>query len=246
MTQKKTKKTRGRKPKKKMYFGIDVQNKIIEYQKEEDLKKRNKLYEDHIQPAFSELVFSLVSVYGFKSSNEDIEHLKQDCISALFEVLHKWDYNKGTKAFSYFNVVAKNWLTINSRRLLKNQRRSVYLDDQENLNNSDKSQIYDEVWVDPEETENERKIFFKRLIDIINFIEDQIKDENDQKCVLAIRKIFDSIDDIEFFNKRAVFVYMREISGLNSTELSSSLSSIRKIYRKNVGQDKKFILFDIE
>lgn len=243
---KEQKKTLKKKTKKKPYFGQDVQNSIVKYQKTDLREDRNKIYEVEIYPALNELVQSLVSVYGFKSSSEDIDHLKSDCISFLFETLHKWSPDKGTKAFSYFNVVAKNWLTINSRRLLKNQRRSVYLDDQENLNNSDKSQIYDEVWVDPEETENERKIFFKRLIDIINFIEDQIKDENDQKCVLAIRKIFDSIDDIEFFNKRAVFVYMREISGLNSTELSSSLSSIRKIYRKNVGQDKKFILFDIE
>tara|TARA_Y100001937_G_scaffold123856_1_gene187521 strand:+ start:92 stop:838 length:747 start_codon:yes stop_codon:yes gene_type:complete len=242
MTEKKTKKTRGRKPKKKMYFGIDVQNKIIEYQKEEDLQKRNKLYEDHIQPAFSELVFSLVSVYGFKSSNEDIEHLKQDCISALFEVLHKWDYNKGTKAFSYFNVVAKNWLTIHSRRLLKNAKRSVYIDDKDSLSKTEKDEIYNQEYEDPTSIIEISKKRFEVIMQIIDHIEGEIKEDRDKRCCIAIRKVYNSIEELEFFNKRAVFVYLREISGLNSSELSSSLSNIRKIYKKNVGENKRFSL----
>ena len=51
-----------------------------------------------------------------------------------------------------------------------------------------------------------------------------------------------NIKKIEFFNKRAVFVYLREISGLNSNELSMSLSNIRKIYRKKCLKDKYYDL----
>jgi hypothetical protein len=242
MTQTKAKKTRGRKPKKKMYFGIDVQNKIIEYQEENELNKKNKMYEENIQPAFSELVHSLVSVYGFKSSNEDIEHLKQDCISALFEVIHKWDHKKGTKAFSYFNVVAKNWLTIHSRRLLKNAKRSIYIDDKDTLSRKDKEDIYNKEYKDPSELIEMSRKRFEIIMQIIDYIEGEIKEEKDKRCCIAIRKVYNSIDDLEFFNKRAVFVYLREISGLNSSELSSSLSNIRKIYKKNVGDNKKFSL----
>lgn len=242
MTQPKAKKTRGRKPKKKMYFGIDVQNKIIEYQEENELEKKNKMYEENIQPAFSELVHSLVSVYGFKSSNEDIEHLKQDCISALFEVIHKWDHKKGTKAFSYFNVVAKNWLTIHSRRLLKNAKRSVYIDDKDTLSRKDKEDIYNKEYKDPSALIEMSRKRFEIIMQIIDHIEGEIKEEKDKRCCIAIRKVYNSIDDLEFFNKRAVFVYLREISGLNSSELSSSLSNIRKIYKKNVGDNKKFSL----
>ena len=79
-------------------------------------------------------------------------------------------------------------------------------------------------------------------MEIVDYIEGEIKEDRDKKCCIAIRKIYNSIEDLEFFNKRAVFVYLREISGLNSTELSASLSNIRKIYRKVVGEKKKFSL----
>tara|TARA_B100000212_G_scaffold240799_2_gene183448 strand:- start:2707 stop:3438 length:732 start_codon:yes stop_codon:yes gene_type:complete len=236
---KKTKKT---KSKKKMYFGNEVQQKIVEYQKASDIRKKHRIYTDNIFPAFNELVQNLVSVYGFKSSNEDIEHLKSDCISFLYETIHKWNEDKGTKAFSYFNVCAKNYLTIHSKRLLKISKRSVYLDDKDSLTNQDKEVIYDQEYTDPEGLIALSKNRFKVIMEIVDFIEEEIKEDRDKRCCIAIRKIYNSIDEIDFFNKRAVFVYLREISGLNSTELSASLSNIRKIYRKNVGENKKFSL----
>lgn len=233
-----------KKSKNKLYFGPEVQEKIVQYQNENCKKSKDKIYEVDIYPAFTNLVQSLVSVYKFKSSNEDISHLKADCVSALFEAINKWDPSKGTKAFSYFNVVAKRWLTIHSRRLLKLQKRSAYIEDEKSLTAQEKSFIYEKEYVSSSELLAFHKEKFKKIINMIEYVETQIKDENDIKCCFAIKKIFNDIDNIDFFNKRAVFVYLREISGLNSSELSSSLSSIRKIYRKVVGPDKQFDLFN--
>jgi hypothetical protein len=232
-----------KKKKKNYYFGIDVQNKIVEYQITECMKKKEKIYEESINPAFTELVNSLVAVYGFKSSNEDIMHLKADCVSFLYETLYKWSPEKKSKAFSYFNVVAKNWLTIQSRRLLKNVRRSAYIDDPHALSAAEKSELFDQEYVDAEVALAESLVRFDKIIEMITYIEGHLKDERDIRCCLAVKKVFNSIEDLEFFNKRAIFVYLREISGLNSTELSSSLSSIRKIYRKVAGPDKMFDIF---
>jgi len=243
-TVKKTKKPRKKKKSKSYYFDINVQNKIIEYQNSSCNKEKNKLYEHHIFPAFDDLVQSLVSVYGFKSTNEDINHLKSDCITFLFETIHKWNPDKGTKAFSYFNVVAKNWLTIQSRRLLKIQRRNAYIDDPDGLSSKEKNELFDREYVDSDVMLQKQNETFSKIIEMINYVESQLKDENDIKCCFAIKKVFNSIEELEFFNKRAVFVYLREISGLNSAELSSSLSSIRKIYRKVVGPDNMFDLFN--
>jgi len=242
--EKKTRKKRKKKKGKSYYFDLNVQNKIIEYQNSKCSQEKDKLYEYHIFPAFDDLVQSLVSVYGFKSTNEDINHLKSDCVTFLFETIHKWSPDKGTKAFSYFNVVAKNWLTIQRRRLLKNQRRSAYIDDPDSLNSKEKSELYDREYIDSDALMNKKNETFKKIIEMINYVEDQLKDENDIKCCFAIKKVFNSIEELEFFNKRAVFVYLREISGLNSSELSSSLSNIRKIYRKVVGPDNMFDLFN--
>ena len=81
---------------------------------------------------------------------------------------------------------------------------------------------------------------YNEMIKMIDYVIDNLKDENDIKCAHAIRHTFVNIDNLDYLNKRAVFVYLREISGLNSSELSSSLTSIRKIYKKVVGPDKQF------
>ena len=152
------------------YFDLNVQNKIIEYQNSKCVKEKNNLYEHHIFPAFEDLVQSLVSVYGFKSTNEDINHLKSDCVTFLFETLHKWSPDKGTKAFSYFNVVAKNWLTIQSRRLLKIQRRSAYIDDPDSLNSKEKSELFDREYIDSDVMMSQKEETFNKILQMINYV----------------------------------------------------------------------------
>lgn len=239
---KKQTKTKEKKKKKKgnYYFGIEVQNKIIEYQSIDSSEEKEKIYVESIQYAFKELVHNLVSVYGFKSSNEDLNHLKHDCVTFLYETIGKWSPDKGTKAFSYFNVVAKNWLTINSRRLLKNARRSVNIDDQEAMTIQEKTKLNEIDYFECPEEEIVKRDNYNEMIKMIDFVIDSLKDENDIKCAHAIRHTFVNIESLDYLNKRAVFVYLREISGLNSSELSSSLTSIRKIYKKVVGPDKQF------
>lgn len=235
-----------KKKRKNYYFTQEVQDKIELFQKTECVTTKNKIFDLHILPAFRDLVQSLISVYKFKATNEDIDHLKSDCVSFLFETIYKWKPEKGKKAFSYFNVVAKNYLTIQSRRMLKNSNRNVYLDDELSLSNADKKFVYDKEYIDGDVALQKSLDKYNKILEVIDFLSDSVTDENDIKCCYAIKKIFSDIEDIEFFNKRAVFVYLREISGLNSTELSSSLSSIRKIYKKNVGFEKQFNLFDFE
>lgn len=232
--------------KKLQYFDINVQNKIIDYQNAKVKRTKDRIYTKYIHPAFVELVNSLVIVYGFKSSNEEIEHLKSDCVSFLFETLLKYDASKGTKAFSYFNVVAKNWLTIQSRRLLKHKTRSAYIDDIDNgLSAEEKKDLFEKSLFEEdllESDESDENLFLLKIVKILDYIDVHLKDERDKKCSIAIRKIYNDIDNIEFFNKRAIFVYLREISGLNSNELSLSLSNIRKIYRRKITRDNSYDL----
>ena len=71
----------------------------------------------------------------------------------------------------------------------------------------------------------------------------ELTHKNDVVCMNAIITVFDNIDQLEFLNKRGIFVYIREISGLNSKQLSSSMTNIRRKYRNKVGKDKRYDLF---
>lgn len=232
-----------KKKKSNYYFTKDTEGYIIKFKKVTSEFEKNRLYEKHIHPAFTELVTNLVAVYNYKSFGEEMEHFKSDCVSFLFETIHKWDESKGTKAFSYFNVVAKNWLTIQSRRLYKNYKRNVDINCDLSLTKEEKNYLYNESVVE-EEPIDDREDFIVGIYKVIDILEKRVKPGKDTKCIEAIKHLYDNIHKVNFFNKRAVFVYMREISGLNNTELSSSLSRIRKIYREIQGEDKLVNLED--
>ena len=54
---------------------------------------------------------------------------------------------------------------------------------------------------------------------------------NEYKVLQAIRILFESSEDIEIFNKKAVYLYMREITGLNTKQIVNSLNKMRVKYR---------------
>ena len=84
------------------------------------------------------------------------------------------------------------------------------------------------------------------LVDMKNLlleIKNKSKNDQEKKCVDAIIQIFDNVDQLDYLNKRALFVYVRELSGLTSKQLSVCMSNLRKIYRGLVGPDKKYDIF---
>ena len=229
----------GRRP----YFTKDTQKAINEFCGSDCFETRSALYNEHIKNALEKLAENLIFVYGFHKQHDDVENLKHACVVNLYENLHKFDHTRGSNAFSYFNVVAKNWLIIQSR--VKNKRRSrlVFMEDHDDLSNSDKLAI--ENWsVAPSpsfDIEIEEK--HKGIKDLLVEIKNRAKNDMEKKCCDAICQIFDNIDNLDYLNKRAIFVYVRNISGLNSKQLSVCMSSIRKTYRELCGPNKKFDIF---
>ena len=229
--------------KRNMYFNADTQASIVCYQDSTCEKKKNNIYEKEILPAFDKLAENLIFIYGFMTPGQPVENLKNDCVTFLYETLYKFDESRGTKAFSYFNVVAKNWLIINSRRNQKNNRRHVSISDPNSMSAAEKSDLanYD-VAPSPDDVlikENLRN----EITLVLNEIKKRVSGENEMACIDAVITIFETIDQLDFLNKRAIFVYVRDISGLNPKQLSVSMSIIRKHYRELVGPDRKFNLF---
>ena len=55
--------------------------------------------------------------------------------------------------------------------------------------------------------------------------------ETERRVLEAIKILFNSTDEIEIFNKKAIYLYMREITGLNTKQIVNNLNRIRKRYR---------------
>ena len=223
----------------KLYFSKETQEFIEEYQRLECINERHAIYAKKIFPAFDKLAENLIFVYGFINAQEDYLSLKNDCVSFLYETIAKWDSARGTKAFSYFNVVAKNWLIMNSRKLKKHAMRTVSLADTTSLSHEDKKALANYDFIPSPDEILIKKGLRDEILNILDEIQRRVKGQKELTCIAAIITVFNNMDELDFLNKRAIFIYVRDISGLNPKQLSVAMSTIRKHYRELVHEKNK-------
>jgi len=214
-----------RSKKKNHYFTKVTEQAIIDYCATECTTERTNLYAEHIQPAFDELVTKIVYTYKF-TSLENIDYLKDDCKIWLTTILGKFDPSQGTKAFSYFSVVTKNWFTHKAKQQTKKNRREIEYDSMireiEAVSASDNEDLFDE--------QEEREFWEFLLVEINSWKNPNLK-PNEQKVLNAILTLMNNVDQIEIFNKKAIYLYMREITGLNTKQIVSCLNKMREKFR---------------
>tara|TARA_Y100000310_G_scaffold193227_1_gene193191 strand:- start:517 stop:1266 length:750 start_codon:yes stop_codon:yes gene_type:complete len=222
---------RRRKSGSKLYFTKDTQAAIVKYVGITDTKEREELYKTEIMPAYNKLVENLINIYGF-SGNCTYEELKNDCVTFLYEVMQKFDNSRGTNAFSYFNVVAKNWLIVKSKKRAKNSKRIVSLDDSTKLTTPEKQAIEEYKILSPQDEIMSKSELMRGIMKTLFEIKSRLKNQNELLCIASIITIFENIDDIDLLNKSAVLLYIKELSGLNQKQLTTTLHSIKKHYRE--------------
>lgn len=231
-----------RRPGKKsvMYFTKETEVSIIAFLTSEERKERETVYGKEILPAMKKLVESLIYVYGFKSPLMNTQELIEEGCFFLYKSLHKWNPDKGSKAFSYFNVVAKNFLinTTNSHR--KKYFKHVYLD--EITSRKGDSILKQQVakYIEMPSTEELIINSERRAENIarVKKIREHLTDDRDLITISAVEKLFDTAQELDFINKQSIYVYLCEISGLEKKHLSKSMSKIRKIYARIVVEEK--------
>lgn len=227
----------------RMYFNQNTQACIVAYQKaKEDKRERDRLYVTGIMPAFNKLVENLINIHKFTSLHDTYDDLKNDCVNFLFETIGKFDGNRGTNAFSYFNVVAKNWLIIKTKQKNQRIRRSVSLDDPDAMSVNEHRIVEDHCTIPSQEVILDNEYSSKAVLAMLYEIRSKVKTENELACINSIITIFENIDDIDLLNKSAILLYMRELSGLSPKQLTTTMQAIKKQYRR-MKIDSKLLFF---
>lgn len=216
----------------RMYFNAGTQAAIVAYQQATEKKEKDRLYVTAIMPAYEKLVENLINIHKFTSLHDTYDDLKNDCVNFLFETIGKFDSTRGTNAFSYFNVVAKNWLIIRTKQKSQRIKRSVSLDDPDALSANEHRIIEDHCTIPAQDTLFERESSAKNVVKMLYEIRSKIKTENELVCINSIITIFENIDDIDLLNKSAILLYMRELSGLSPKQLTTTMQSVKRQYRR--------------
>jgi hypothetical protein len=217
---------RKRKPKKnKNYFTQDTEDAIIEYVASTDDYERNKIYRERIHYAFTKLTENLIHTYKYYyTDNYSIEELQHNTIIFLLERLGKFKAGKG-KAYSYFGTIAKRYLILNNKNNYEKLKSHL-----------DISEINDESDVDKELIINE-----SHDNDLINFFDIYIKyndlyldklypKENDKKIANAILELFRKRENLDIFNKKAFYIFIKEQVDADTTSITKIIKQMKNIY----------------
>jgi len=209
------------------YFTKDHENAIIKYASIDDRKIRTKLYIEFIGPAFNEMVDKIVYTYKF-TNLPNIDDLRDECKIWLTTILDKYDPSKGSKAFSYFSVITKNWFIHKVKKNTSQTKREVQLENA-HVNDCSNSDLvtYNDYYQKRNEQEFWQSLHFK-----IDSWEGENLKANERKVLEAIKILFENSEDIEIFNKKAIYLYLREITGLNTKQVVNNLNKIRIRYRE--------------
>ena len=217
--------TKKRKKSTKNYYFTQVhEDAIVKYANTDDRELRSKLYIEYIQPAFDQMVDKIIYTYRF-TTLPNIDYLKSDCKVWLTTILNKYDPSKGSKAFSYFSVVTKNWFIHKVKRTQKRNQTEIFMEDI--LNELDENLVSREATYLQQRSEME---FWNSLDKEIHTWDAFMLKENEKKVLMAVRILLDSADTIEIFNKKAIYLYLREITGLNTKQIVNSLKKFKKKY----------------
>ena len=102
-----------RKAKNKQYFTSDTEQAIIEYNLSDNQRVKDLLYRDRIKPAFDKLAEIVYNKWKFSYFDDDPQDVMCEVVAFMIEKIHMYKNGKG-KAFSYFTIVARNYLILNN------------------------------------------------------------------------------------------------------------------------------------
>tara|TARA_Y100000592_G_scaffold96953_1_gene166523 strand:- start:57635 stop:58330 length:696 start_codon:yes stop_codon:yes gene_type:complete len=217
-----------RKRTKNNYFTKVHEEAIVKYALSTSKKEKSSLYISLIQPAFDEMVNKIIFTYKFNNL-PNIDSLRDDCKVWLTTILDKYDPNKGSKAFSYFSVVTKNWfihkVKQNSKKLKKEVSYEGIVENggSDSLGTSTSTNDY-------VEKREEAEFWICLLRQVDSWDTGNLK-TNEKVVLEAVKILLHNIEDIEIFNKKAIYLYLRELTGLNTKQVVNNLNKLREKYR---------------
>lgn len=209
--------------KSKVYFGKDTQDAIIAFNDTASEYERQKLFSKLIYPAFDKLCENIINTWKFHRYETTYTDLKADAVTALYEKISGYKPDKG-RAYSYFTIIARNFFFRHQSELRASEINSSelnILDEERNISNEIAEIEYKEslsdfiiLWTDWMD-ENLPSVF---------------KLKRDKKIVDAVLTIFRAAPDIDIYNKKMLYVMIREHSKCETIHITKVVKLIKNIF----------------
>jgi hypothetical protein len=209
------------------YFTQETEDAIVRYNASSDPVFRDNVFKKEIYHPLYKLAENIIHTFKFYYLDVDsIEDLKLDVVSMLVEEkLHRFDSTNGAKAFSYFQTIVKRWLINYNNRNYKKLKQVGSFEEMEDSY---------EVEGLPD---SERRIALASVVNLFiensyDTIEELFPKEQDQRVADAILTLFRTRHDLEIFRKKALYIYIREMTDCETPTLTKVISKLKEEFYK--------------
>ena len=244
-------------PQKKIYFSKSTEAAIVQYNRSSDPEERSNLYQDYIHWAFYKLTENIIHTFKFYHTDgvDNLEDLQHEIITFLLSKIHLFNPENGAKAYSYFGTIVKRWLIVYNQKNYGNKIKNIAiseLNQYSQLDTSDPSFIISknrledtQILIEEEEfssrnlKENKDYKYEDRLSLFIDqyvvYCTDKIyilfPKGNDATIADAILELFRKRDAIDVFNKKALYIYIREMVDVKTPKITKIANKLYAIFK---------------
>ena len=208
---------------KNYYFNQTTENAIIRYNKTDDAALKNRIYTEHISYPFDKLAENIIHTFKFYYFDVPSEQVKHEVVSFLVMNMHKFQEGKG-KAFSYFSIVAKNYLILHNNKNYKNYKIHDKMDVLDYGSNIRETQDRYEVAEFNQEYVREMLHYWD------NNLTNIFRRQKDILVADAVLEIFRRRENIENFNKKALYILIREMTGTKTQHITRIVNAMKRHY----------------
>jgi hypothetical protein len=215
------------KPKKNVrYFTSDTEKWIVEYNNSTNPVYRSEIFSNHIYYPFYKLVENIMHTFKLRDYTDvgDLEDLKHDVITVLLEEkIMKFDPTNGAKAYSYFGTIVKRWLINYNAQNYKRLKRDYSIDNIDLV--EEHPQIYTEL-----NEKNLSDVVMSWVESCYNTLDSMFPNPVERKVADAILTIFKSRKSINIFKKKALYIYIREITECETPVITATITKLKQNY----------------
>jgi uncharacterized C2H2 Zn-finger protein len=216
---------RKRRKKSKMYFGMPAQEAIIKYNKCRNHKLKNTIYNEGIKYPFEKLAENVLNTFKFTYFDVPKKDVQKEVVSAMVEKIHMFKEGKG-KAFSYFTIIAKNYLILNNNGNYKRWQKNQLISEMPVTWNPENDFYKAEQ---DEEFSEFRKImlgYWDKNLTVV------FTKKRDIQIADAVLELFRRADYIENFNKKHLYLLIREMTDCKTHYITKVVNVMKQHQKK--------------
>ena len=216
-----------RKKSKANYFTSETEEYIKKYNTSTDQEYRNQIFTDHIYLPFYKLAENIIHTFKFYYTDvEQIEDLKHEIVTVLLEEkIMKFDPDNGAKAYSYFGTIVKRWLINYNNKNYKKLKQNTSFSNVEDS-------TYNYSQEDPEGDITLAKFMDMWVDEMYTKLDDMFAADQDKTIADAVLTIFKTRNDLEIFKKKALYIYIREMTDCNTPRLTRVITVLKEDFRE--------------